>query len=476
MSARTTSTQSAEGTTKSGASVEFPAALEYNFDGLVGPTHNFAGLSAGNLASASHAQRVSYPKQAALEGLAKMRTMVRLGLPQAVLPPHERPNVPAIRQLGFTGSLSSAVAHLQGADPRLLATLSSASAMWAANAATVSPSADTADRRVHFTPANLVSTLHRSFEGPFTTTVLRTIFGDADHFVVHDPLPSHALFADEGAANHGRFAPSHGAAGLELFVFGRDDAPGSGDVSPMRRFPRRQTRLACETIVRSHLLDPVKVQVVQQSGRAIDAGAFHNDVVSVTNQNVFFTHEQAFDDGPKLFNLLTDSGIDVICVPSDAVSLGDAVSSYLFNSQLVTLPNGQMSLIAPAEARENPAVSAYLEELVGSGSVIRSVEYVDVRQSMSNGGGPACLRLRVVLTESEARSLGASVVVDEAKLSELEGWVTANYREELRPKDLADPALLEETQGALDGLTQILELGPIYDFQHARPGRRELSK
>ncbi len=460
------------------------SAREYNFDGIVGPTHNFAGLSAGNLASKSHAQQTSYPRRAALEGIAKMRTMVGLGLPQAVLPPHERPALSIVRQLGFTGSLADAIRELAKSNPWLLATVYSASAMWAANAATVSPSPDTADGRLHLTPANLSSTLHRSFEGPFTERLLRTVFGNSDHFVVHSPLPSHPRFADEGAANHGRFAVSHGQAGVELFVFGREDGDPISGPGTATGFPRRQTRLASETIIRSHGLDPSRVRVLKQNGAAIDAGVFHNDVISVSNQMVLFSHQLAFS--PGALDELQASGVEVVTVPTDQVSLKDAVSTYLFNSQLVTLPTtpvlgsqgpgspgsggaaqsvGSMALIAPAETAENDSVRTYLEELVAGPSPIDVVHRVDVRQSMSNGGGPACLRLRVVLTEEEVASLGGSVLMNNAKLDQLEDWVHNHYRDELSLADLADPMLIEETQRALDELTHILDLGQIYDFQ-----------
>ncbi len=436
-----------------------PWALEYNFDGIVGPTHNYAGLSAGNLASKSHAKKTSHPRRAALEGLAKMRLMLDLGLPQAVLVPHERPSIPLVRKLGLTGSLAASIAELARRDPWLLANIYSASAMWAANAATVSPSADTADGRVHFTPANLASTLHRSFEGPFTAHVLRTIFANEDHFVVHEPLPLHRHLADEGAANHGRFSSSHGEPGRELFVHGRGPAENEGP----KGFPRRQSELASRTIAKSHLLQSARVHFIRQSARAIDAGAFHNDVVSVTNQMVLFAHEMAFDT--NAWGELSELGVEVIMVPNREVNLKDAISSYLFNSQLVTLPDQTMALIAPVETAEVESVNRHLRDLVAGSHPINKVHRVDVRQSMSNGGGPACLRLRVVMTEMEAASLSGSVVLDHAGIDRLEAWVRTHYREELRPGDLADPDLLTETRVALDELTQILDLGSLYHFQ-----------
>ncbi len=434
-------------------------AVEVNFDGLVGPTHNFAGLSAGNVASQRHAKQVSHPKAAALQGIDKMRLLLRLGLTQGVLPPHERPSPIGLGALGFPPGTEPTVAvqRLGGDRPWLLSAVMSSSAMWAANAATVSPSADTADGRVHLTPANLISTLHRSFEGPATATALRRIFADDRHFVVHDPLPCHDSFADEGAANHGRFAVTHGEPGVHLFVFGRD----ADTVVPPGAFPRRQTLLASQTIAASHGLDPSRTIFVPQSATAIDAGAFHNDVVSVTNGRSLFFHEQAFD-GSIADRLAPVAGLRLIEVPSEAVSLADAVSSYLFNSQLVTLPDGTVALIAPHDVLELDSTRVYLESMPAG---IDAVHTVSIRESMSNGGGPACLRLRVVLTDVERAALGAKVLADEVLLDRLAAWVERHYRDELAPHDLSDPSLVVEVQTALDELTSLLDLGSLYSFQ-----------
>ena len=439
--------------------------VEVNFDGLVGPTHNFAGLSAGNVASMRHANQASHPKAAALQGIDKMRLLVGLGLAQGVLPPHERPSPIGLASLGFASPPSprtpadraAALAKAGENRPWLRSALMSASAMWAANAATVSPSADTADGRVHLTPANLSSTLHRSFEGPATTAILRRIFADTRRFVVHDPLPSHASFADEGAANHGRFAAHHGAPGTHLFVYGRDGET----LVPRSGFPRRQTLLASETIARSHGLDPARSVFVQQAGAAIDAGAFHNDVVSVTNGTTLFFHEAAFER-PIASQLSGIEDLRLIEVPAASMTLGDAVSSYLFNSQLVTLPDETVALIAPDDVLELASTREYLADLPDG---IDALHTVSIRESMSNGGGPACLRLRVVLTEDQRAHLGANVIVDDAMLDQLADWVRRHYRDELVPSDLADPQLVEEVQSALDELTRLLNLGDLYDFQ-----------
>src|SRR6185312_6376895 len=192
-----------------------------NFDGLPGPTHNYSGLARGNLAAERNAQQVANPREAALQGLAKMRALAARGHAQGVLPPHERPSVPALRALGFGGSDHDVIETAGRDAPELLAACSSAAAMWAANAATVSAAADCGDGRIHFTPANLVTHFHRALEAPTTTRVLRAIFADQTRFCVHDPLPAAPQFGDEGAANHTRFTRRSGEAGVEFFVYGR---------------------------------------------------------------------------------------------------------------------------------------------------------------------------------------------------------------------------------------------------------------
>lgn len=446
------------------------SAVEVNFDGLVGPTHNYAGLSYGNAASMAHGGRRSNPRQAALEGLAKMKFLADLGVPQAVLPPQERPHVATLRRLGFTGSDADILAKARREDPVLLAAVCSSSSMWAANAATVSPASDTADGRTHFTPANLVSLFHRSLEPTTTSAVLRTIFDNESLFAHHPPLPATMHFSDEGAANHTRLCARHGERGMELFTFGRI-ASDPSSTTP-KRFPARQTREASQAIARLHGLDPARTVYVQQNPIAIDAGAFHNDVVAVGNESVLFCHELAFaereralDEIRRTFALACGRELNVIEVPDGAVPLADAVSSYLFNSQLVTLSDGTTALIAPIESAENPRTRALLDGLVSSHSPICALHYVDVRQSMHNGGGPACLRLRVVLTNEQMSAIRANVFLTDALHAELKQWIERHYCDELRADDLANPALLHESRAALDELTTVLGLGAIYDFQ-----------
>jgi succinylarginine dihydrolase len=437
-----------------------------NFDGIPGPTHNYAGLARGNLAAERNARRIANPREAALQGLAKARALAARGHPQAMLPPQERPNVRALRALGFAGPDAEIVARARSDAPQLLAACSSAAAMWAANAATVSPSIDTSDGRVHFTPANLTSHFHRSIEAAATTRVLRAIFADAKHFVVHDPLPAASQFGDEGAANHIRFMPEPGKPGVELFVFGRA-AYDAGTPAP-RKWAARQTREASTAIARRHGLDPASTLFAQQNPDAIDAGVFHNDVIAVGYGTTLLCHEEAWLEQDSVLHALRTRIGDAftpLVVPATAVSVDDAVGSYLFNSQLLPRTDGKLVLVAPAECRENPRVARWLDTLLGSGGPISELLAFDLRQSMHNGGGPACLRLAVDLTAAERASIGARVFLDDALAGELDAWIRRCYRDRLAPDDLGDPALLDESRRALDELTAILKLPSIYSFQ-----------
>lgn len=446
-------------------SVNMTPAIEANADGLIGPTHSYAGLSPGNLASSLNKGEASNPRAAVLQGLDKMKRLADLGLPQFVLPPHERPNIPFLRSLGFTGSDKTVLERAWRDAPAFAAAACSASPMWAANAATVTPSADAADGRVHFTPANLVTNLHRSLEHQQTKRALDALFPDPTRFAVHDALPSVAHLADEGAANHVRLCAEHGSPGMNLFVYGRDAfEPWTG------AFPARQTLEASQAIARRHGVDRWFFQ--RQSTEAINGGVFHNDVVCVGAKTCLFYHDMSFDDPETVIDYLAGACEDLfelqpIKVSSADLPLADAISSYLFNSMLVQLPgDARLTLICPTETRDNPRSHAVAQGLAASNGPIGRVEYVDVRQSMRNGGGPACLRLRVVLTEAEQAATNPAMRLTDELHGALSVWATRWYRDTLTARDLADPALLDETRGALDELTGILNLGgDFYPFQ-----------
>ncbi|WP_313570470.1 N-succinylarginine dihydrolase [Pantoea piersonii] len=438
-------------------------AIEANFDGLVGLTHHYAGLSFGNEASTRNQHQPSNPRLAAKQGLLKMKALADRGFVQGVIPPHERPNLPLLRQLGYSGSDEQVLAQAAKTSPGLLSAVSSASAMWVANAATVSPSADSADGRVHFTAANLNNKFHRAMEAPQTARLLRAIFRDPQHFAVHDALPQVALFGDEGAANHNRLGAAYGERSLQLFVYGRDDNGGSAP----GRYPARQTLQASQAVARLHQLDDSQVLFAQQNPQVIDQGVFHNDVIAVSNREVLFCHQQAFVDQPALLATLARRvpGFTAIEVPDSRVSVADAVSTYLFNSQLLSRDDGTMLLVLPEESRQHPGVWRYLTELVEQGGPVRELVSFDLRESMQNGGGPACLRLRVVLTPQEQQALNPAVIMNDSLFATLNRWVDRHYRDRLTQADLADPQLLREGREALDELTRLLDLGSVYAFQ-----------
>ncbi|GGW63738.1 N-succinylarginine dihydrolase [Alishewanella tabrizica] len=443
-------------------------AYEANFDGLVGPTHNYAGLSLGNVASLNNARNYSSPKQAALQGLQKMKALHDLGMVQGVLAPQERPDVNALRRLGFTGSDAQVMQQAAQQAPEIYRAVCSASSMWTANAATVSPSADTADGKVHFTPANLTNKFHRSLEPITTGRILQAMFADNAHFKHHQHLPDNDHFGDEGAANHTRLCSDYATSGVELFVYGRY-AFDSSKVAP-QRFPARQTLEASQAVARLHGLTEANTVFLQQNPAVIDQGVFHNDVIAVGNRNVLFFHEEAFLNKQQGLQEIQrkfseSSPLHFIEVSNQQVSVADAIKTYLFNTQLINLPDGQMVIIAPTECQEHQGVYRYLTELCQQNTPIKAVKYFDVKQSMQNGGGPACLRLRVVLNEQERAAVNPAVLMSETLFATLNAWVNKHYRDRLSEADLADPLLLQESRTALDELTQILKLGSVYSFQ-----------
>lgn len=436
---------------------------EVNFDGLVGLTHHYGGLSAGNVASMTHAGNLSNPRQAARQGLAKMRFVRRLGVMQAVLPPHPRPNVRFLRRVGFSGTDEAVIARAAREGEVFLRAASSAAAMWTANAATVAPSSDTRDGLLHLVPANLQSMLHRAIEPETTTAVLRAIFRDPKRFAVHDPLPGGGQLADEGAANHTRLFTDLGA--VHVFAWGRRVF---GEAPAPQKFPARQTWEASSALARLLELPSDKAILHQQDPRGIDAGAFHTDVLAVGHGHVLLTHERAFIDLEGLLDALRKKlgpSFRAVVAPSEKLPVKDAVSAYPFNSQLLGLSDGSMCIVAPEESRRIDTARAYLESVVAAEIGVREVHYLDLRQSMQNGGGPACLRLRIPMTDAERNAVTARVFIDDALLSELETWVDTHYRERLTAEDLSDPLLWREVSTALDELTRILQLGPVYDFQ-----------
>jgi succinylarginine dihydrolase len=440
---------------------------EFNFDGLVGPTHHYGGLAEGNRASASHRFQTSRPRMAALQGLEKMRVLATIGVGQAILPPLYRPCLSLLRRAGFIGTDQELIEAAFHRSPSLLSAAFSASGMWAANAATFAPSSDSLDRCVQITPANLISNLHRSLEADETANLLKKIFSDAALFKHHPPLPKTVAFSDEGAANHTRLVSPEGVQGVHLFVYGREYF----GTNPVTRYPQRQTLEACQAIARLHRLPEETVVFARQSPTAIDAGVFHNDVISTGHGSLFLYHAEAFADSAavidqlkRVFEATQHRGLCAIEI--DEFSLADAVQSYFFNSQIVTRRDGRFVMVAPSESEQNPKVRSVINSLVNSeDAAIAEVMFLNLRESMRNGGGPACLRTRVVLNQDEQNAVPPQLFFSQKLFDELTSWVKHYYRDSLSLTDFCDPNLLTEIQIALDKLTQILRLGSIYSFQ-----------
>ena len=434
---------------------------EINFDGLIGPTHNYAGLSQGNLASQKHLNKTSNPKAAALQGLDKMRLIMDQGIPQGFFLPHERPHLKTLRALGFGGTDEEIINRAAKQNPILLKNVYSASSMWAANAATFSPSIDSYDQNIHITPANLNTMFHRSIEHEFTQTQLELMFGGVA--IVHDPIENISGYGDEGAANHLRVSEQHLKSGFQIFVY------GSSAFEVHQGMITRQAEEISKAVSIMHQLDPDRVLFLKQNEQAINAGSFHNDIVSLANEEVFIFHQEAFADRVELERILHHlkdhvKGFHPIEILSKDISLDDLVSSYLLNSQLITVKNNEMMMLLPEEVQNHSNCMRWLEEIKSS-SPIKHIEFVDIRQSMMNGGGPACLRFKITVNNNEFNQINEKFLLTPKKLMDLRALVTKYYRDKLNPADLLDNNLVQESYRFLDELTQLLDLGNIYDFQ-----------
>lgn len=440
---------------------------EVNFDALVGPTHNYSGLALGNIASKANQMSPSNPRSAALQGLEKMRFLSSLGIKQGIIPPQPRPHIETLSRLGYHGNDSEILTKAWQDNPELVMAVTSSASMWAANSATVTPSCDSEDGRVQITPANLSSKFHRSIEAGITAKILKRIFADSIFFKHHPPLPSGTSFSDEGAANHTCFNKKYGTTGVHLFVYGCSNF--NADQPVPKKFPPRQTLEASQAIARLHQLPPHLVVYVQQNPEAIDAGVFHNDVIAVGNNNVLLYHESAFYDSESAMQKLQKAVASHCRIPlifikasESEIPIKDVVKSYLFNSQLITMPDGSMALIAPTDCQKIPSVMGFLTKLIqDTSNPINQVHYFNLNESMRNGGGPACLRLRVILTENELHAVNQRFLFTEELYNSLSGCIQKYYRSEIIPSDLGDPQFLKESHDALEAIYKIFGIDTV---------------
>lgn len=414
---------------------------EVQVDRLVGPTHHFGGLGVGNVASRQHAGHVSNPAAAALQGLDKMRLVAGLGVPQVILPPQLRPDFQFLRALGFGGSDSDVLRRAGDEAPQLLSAATSSSAMWTANAATVTAAVDSGvnrdDSGTTLTVANLVASVHRAIEPPTTVFDLRSALpADCRLF---EPLTGGAAMRDEGAANHMRLGRGDASMGINVFVY------GDGDPAPKSNWPR-QTRISFEAIARRHGLPGENTFFLKQHPMAIDAGAFHNDVVAISHHDLLIHHEFAFlEDTAMLgrldhrFRELTGTPLTRIEIPERSLSINDAVKTYLFNSQVVSpgaVDVAKPVIICTSQVERHAAACSLVKKWCKDG-LFGEVHFVDLDQSMSGGGGPACLRLRVPMPAADASSIPANVRWSEALDAKLREDIQQHYVSRLTMDDLS---------------------------------------
>ena len=434
--------------------------IEVVFVGLPGPTHHYGGLSVDNKASTLNRGSVSNPKQAALQALGLVRLLKSLGIVTALLPPQLRPHIPLLRQ-HFKGEDEEIIQQSSIAAPELLEKASAASAMWTANAATITPGIDAADGKLHITAANLFTNLHRRIEAEDTYRILEAIFLNVPGAVVHPPLLAAKGLRDEGAANHMRLSPNHSAVGLHVFVYGANEDDPEG----------RQTFSASQAIALQHRIPDDAVGFLRQSKECLRAGVFHNDVIAVSNENLLLVHEQAYEQGIVDIEGITiayrelhpGQEMSIIVVSADDLTLQEAVQSYFFNSQIITKPDGNMAIIAPIEVKllfEGWAADMMERLCIDPANPIDEVHYVNLRQSMRNGGGPACLRLRVPMTMEQLAALTShsGVIADDYLLESLERIIHRHYPDELTAADLGDPELYRCSREVMQVLAQTMGL------------------
>lgn len=440
---------------------------EVIFVGLPGPTHHYGGLSRDNVASEKNRGNSSSPKEAALQVLDLMRLMISLGEKVAILPPLLRPHMPLLRQ-HFEGSNDAVIRAAALEAPELLEQACSSSSMWCANAATVSPVFDTKNSHLHITTANLFSNLHRRIEAEDTHYVLQQIFAEVPDCTVHMPLSAAAGMHDEGAANHMRFAPTHDAKGVEVFVYGADGSTRDPQSA-------RQSLLASQEVMTAHQLPSKHALLVRQNPHVITQGVFHNDVIAVGHLNCLLAHELAFDAGAKAFDqigaaykALHKDALHELIISEDDLSIEEAVHSYLFNSQIIGTAVDGMSIIAPQETEElfEGKAMKLLEALCARGdNPIRNVYTADLRQSMRNGGGPACLRLRVVMRDDQLEALTRQrhVCIDAELLEGIEETIHNHYPDHLTPQSLGNPLLYTACENALKSFSELMDVRLLRD-------------
>lgn len=439
--------------------------LEFNIDGLIGPTHHFGGLGIGNIASESNRSRVSHPRMAALEGLSKMRKLYELGIPQFFLPPPKRPNGRWLKAVGFDHSNPDHWKRCFEFFPTVFSSALSSSFMWMANAASVSAGVDCKDGKSRVVVANLAASLHRGQECVERLTQLVDLFRYSNFMEIVAGIPGLTPLRDEGAANIMRLWNAHNHQGIYVFVYGdggRDTIEADGASTLLRSatlHPSRQTLLASRLVSNLLRIHDTRIHFVQQHSDAIDAGVFHNDVIATSHENFLLVHSRAFHNQPLELERISDAflrqngeALRILEIEESELALEEAVKTYLFNSQIVTLSDGHWMMLCPMECQQSESVQKMLRRIQNVESRIRDIAFVSLRESMANGGGPACLRLRAYASEREIRNLPAQYRIDDESLAFLEQFIASEYPEAVRLHDFLDGDLRAHCEWISDSL------------------------
>jgi succinylarginine dihydrolase len=416
--------------------------IEVQIDSLVGLTHHFGAHAHGNLASQSHGGQVSCPQKAALQGLEKMKWVMDQGGPQWVLPPLRRPRLDVLQQLGFWGTNAQQLcANVWQDASHLLKAVSSSSFIWTANLGYVAPRLDTQDGKLHLSISNLNSHFHRQLEAEARFVQLQYIFQKGD-VVIHPPV-NYRGFEDEGAANHTRLeGPESGP--LHIFVHGG-------------RHGRQQLEAQKCWVRQSGLVDD-RVLYLEQSQTALEGGVFHNDVIATGHGQHYFIHEKAYTEESldQLHSVFNAKGDLILLITSQRdLDLSASVSTYLYNSQIIEKPNGHLSLLLPREC-DRPDVQGVLK----SWQRVKPMDehFMDLGESMMNGGGPACLRWRCLITEQQFQACHYGVQLTASLFQDLGEWILCHYPEHHRWEDLQASFWWKNEARAFEELSMILDI------------------
>jgi succinylarginine dihydrolase len=288
------------------------------------------------------------------------------------------------------------------------------------------------------------------------TDQLRVLTQGMNPCEVVDALPSSQPLRDEGAANHMRLCGSGNNRNRAVHVFVHEPASESDSLSPLR-YVSRQSVVASHHVSRKLTLAEEKCVFIEQSQRAINAGVFHNDVIATSHGNLLLCHELAFTNTPQSIERMSEKyrqvvGEELICeiVTESMLPIEESVRSYLFNSQILSKSDGSFHLLCPSECGESERVRTVIEGWLASESnPISSVETIGVQESMSNGGGPACLRLRLDVDEEQVSQLEPRWRFTPERHSEIARWIDNYYPARLCIDDLARWDFAEHAMAAV---------------------------